>query len=170
MGPGHFALFHLQNRPESCFLEPVGVSQTIVIGVVILMGLLASGCKRHEPVEPVQETNVVSETNVPAVPEAPAVPARTRDLGVVQLTNHCETHIELGGGKSCTITPHLIDPKRLQLTMVLESKMADGKTKGLNITKVVSQPDQQFEFDFSGLSLTLIPEMAKDTNAPAKAP
>ena len=92
------------------------------------------------------------------------------DLGVLLLTNLCETTIQLGGGKSCTITPHLIDPKRLQLTMVLESKMPDGKTRGLNIMKVVSQPDQQFEFVFGGLSLTVTPQMASETNLPAKNP
>ena len=78
---------------------------------------------------------------------------------MVQLTNHFETHIQLGGGKSCTITPHLIDPKHLQLTVVLESRMADGKTTGLNVMKVVTRPDQQFEVDFGSLNLTLTPEI-----------
>ena len=145
----------------------MGISQIIIIATVALTGLLASGCKRHE-VAPVEEvTNAVpAASNVVVVP----VSSRTRDLGVLLLTNHCESRIQLGGGKSCAITPQLIDPKRLQLTMVLESKMPDGKTRGLNIMNVVSQPDQQFEFDFGGLSLTLTPQMAGETNPPANTP
>jgi hypothetical protein len=157
---GHPASIRLQKRPESCFWGLVVASQNITIGIVILTGLFASGCKKNS-VASVEETNAAPvATNAPVVPEAPA-PSRTRDLGVVQLTNHCETHIQLGGGKSCTITPHLIDPKHLQLTMVLESKMADGKTRGLNIMKVVTRPDQQFEVDFGSLNLTLTPQMAE---------
>ncbi|MGO8837857.1 MAG: hypothetical protein ACLQAH_09345 [Limisphaerales bacterium] len=144
----------------------MAVSQTITIATVILTGLLASGCKKDTaaPVEIITNaapvvTNVPVATNpVPAV----KVSSRTRDLGVVQLTNHFETRIQLGGGKSCAITPHLIDPKHLQLTMVLESKMADGKTTGLNVMKVVTRPDQQFEVDFGSLNLTLTPEMAEE--------
>jgi phosphotransferase system IIB component len=147
----------------------VPILQTIILVTVLLTGLLASGCKRHPVEAPVEaDTNAAPvATNAPAVP---AGPSRTRDLGVVLLTNHCETRIQLDGGRSCAITPHIIDPKRLQLTMVLESKMPDGKTRGLNIMKVVSQPDQQFEFVFGGMSLTVTPQMASETNAPAKTP
>jgi hypothetical protein len=148
----------------------VAISQAHIIAIVVLTGLLASGCKRH-PVTPDEDANPVPvTTNAPAATNGPPVPSRTRDLGVLQLTNHCETRIQLGGGKSCAITPHIIDPKRLQLTMVLESKMPDGKTRGLNIMKVVSQPDQQFEFVFGGMSLTLTPQLASETNSPAKTP
>ena len=145
------------------------ISQTIIVAAVIVTGLLASGCKRHPQEAPLAEdTNAVSvATNAPVVP---AGPSRTRDLGVLQLTNHCETRIQLGDGKSCAITPHIIDPKRLQLTMVLESKLPDGKTRGLNIMKIVSQPDQQFEFVFGGMSLTVTPQVVSETNAPAKVP
>ena len=103
-------------------------------------------------------TNAPAAVDVPAVP----VPSRTRDLGVVQFTNHCATHIQLGGGKSCTITPLVLDSKQLQLTMVLESKMADGKTRGLNVMKVITRPDQQFEVDFGSLNLTLTPQVAEE--------
>jgi hypothetical protein len=56
----------------------------------------------------------------------------------------------------------LLANKQLQLTMVLESKMADGKPQGLNIMKVTTPPDQQFEVNFGGLSLTLTPQLAAE--------
>ena len=111
----------------------MGVSQIIIIATVVLTGLSVSGCKRNPVPLPTVETNTVPvATNVlgaSAVPVAP-VSSRTRDLGVVQLTNHFETRIQLGGGKSCTITPHLIKPQHLQLTMVLNPKWPTAKPRG----------------------------------------
>jgi len=140
----------------------------------VLAGLCAPGCSKKTgdaPADtnaPIVETNAsTADTNAAAVdtnaPEAPATraPSRTRDLGVLQLTNHCETRIQLGGGKSCAITPVLIDHQNLQLTMVLESRTADGKPQGLNITKVITKIDQQFEVNFGGMNLTLTPQMAE---------
>ncbi|MFZ0827380.1 MAG: hypothetical protein WAO02_08140 [Verrucomicrobiia bacterium] len=153
----------------------MGINQIILIAAIVLTGLLASGCKPSEPAAPKANTNAVqavsNAVHVPSPSPAPAsARARTRDLGVLQLTNRWETRIQLDADKSCAITPHLIDPTHLQLTMVLESKMPDGKINGLNIIKVVSQPNQQFEFDFDGVSLTVTPQMAGETNPPAKTP
>lgn len=147
--------------------------QMIKIGTVILTALLALGCKRNPDAAVEDTTNAApavttndvpaGTTNAaPAGTNAPAVsvPSRTRDLGVVVLTNHYETRIQLGEGKSCAITPLLLANKQLQLTMVLESKMADGKTRGLNIMKVTTRPAEQFEVDFGSLALTLIPQLA----------
>ena len=159
-----FAFISRQKRPESCFLAPVNVSQIITLSVLVLTGLCALSCSKQSPVAPPVETNappMVTNAPVPEVPAAP-VPSRTTDLGVLQLTNRCETRIQLAGGKSCAITPVLIDRKNVQLTMVLESKTTDGKIQGLNITKVVAKTDQQFEVDFGGLNLTLTPQMAQE--------
>ena len=160
-------------RPEICFSRFVNVSQTIAIAAVVLAGLCAPGCSKHAGTPPVDPsaaagTNALtSDTNaVPGGTNAAEIPAtansRTRDLGVLQFTNHCETQIQLDAGKSCTITPVLIDRQHVQLTMVLETKMADGKTQGLKITKVVAKIDQQFEVNFGGLDLTLTPQMAPE--------
>ena len=169
-GRGGISFQPVQMRSESCFFPTCAFTNpNNRFGHP--RRAAGAGCYKRHPAAAVEEaTNAVPvATNTPA-PVTPPVPSRTRDLGVLLLTNLCETTIQLGGGKSCTVTPHLIDPKRLQLTMVLESKMPDGKTRGLNIMKVVSQPDQQFEFVFGGLSLTVTPQMAGETNLPAKTP
>jgi hypothetical protein len=136
--------------------------KTMALGTVILAGWGLSGCVK-KPATPVIETNAPPPLVVTNIPEPastnPPVPSRTTDLGLLQLTNHCETRIQLAGGKSCAITPVLLDNKHVQLTVVLESK-TNGITQGLNITKVVAQPGQQFEVDFGGLNLTLTPQMA----------
>jgi hypothetical protein len=154
------------------------------IGAAVLMALSAAGCKPAPAPQSPPPASVTNTTTVPAkavstnaVPSgaistntvstnvalmatnAPPVPSRTRDLGVVQLTNHCETEIELGGGKSCTIKTLLMNPEHLQLTVALETRLADGKTRGLKVMKVVTRPSQQFEVDFGSMALTLTPQL-----------
>jgi hypothetical protein len=138
------------------------------------MALLASGCKK--PSSAVSETDAaaVTETNTAAETNAP-VQLRGKDLGVILLTNRCETRIQVGDGKSCAIKPQLLDAQRLRLTMTLESKLADGTTRGLKIMTVVAKPNQPFEVDFGSLVFSLTPQLATQvaTNsppAPAPAP
>lgn len=142
-----------------------------MIAILVATGLLASGCKKRAPkvapeVAPEITNAVAVMTNILAAP----VSSRTRDLGVLLLTNHCDTHIQLGEGKSCTLTPHLINPKQLQITLALETRSMDGKIQTLKIMKVVTKPGQQFEMDFGSLNLTLTPQMAEETNSPSKTP
>ena len=150
----------------------------------MLTALLLSGCKKPAPAASAAATNATpapasamaaAASSAPAatnaVPESAPNPApasanppaavspRGKDLGVVQLTNRCETQIQVGDGKSCTIKPLLQDPQHVRLTMTLESKLADGKTRGLKIMTVVATPDQPFEVDFGSLVFTLTPQM-----------
>ena len=89
---------------------------------------------------------------------------RGQDLGVVLFTNRIESQLRVGEGKSCTVKPLLLDPHRLQLTMTLESKLADGKTRGIKILTVMAKPNQPFEVDFGNLVFNLTPQVV--TNAP----
>jgi len=149
----------------------VGVSAAIhiSIGAVVLTAMLASGCKKPGAGAPETSTNTVPilaapkpGTNAaPAVTNAlsASVHSRGKDLGVVQFTNRCELQLQVSDGKSCTFKPLLLGPQRLQLTMTLESKMADGKTRGLKIMTVVAKPNQAFEVDFGSLVFTLTPQL-----------
>jgi hypothetical protein len=164
----------LPKRPENCFSTPVNTSSIMIVGTVILTVLLTPGCKKDLPPEPGTDTNAATvATDAPAVDDtnaalmatnAPApVHFRGKDLGVVRLTNRCETQIQVGDGKSCIIKPLLLDPQRVRLTMTLETKLADGKTRGMKIMTVVAKPDEPFEVDFGNLVFALTPQMG--TNA-----
>ncbi len=151
----------------------MGVSPVIniSIGTVVLTAVLVSGCKKPPFGATAGDTNTVPvvtnaaatlKTNAaPAVTNASPAPVHSRgkDLGVIQFTNRCELQLQVGDGKSCTFKPLLLDPQRLQLTMTLESKMADGKTRGLKIMTVVAKPNQAFEVDFGSLVFTLTPQL-----------
>jgi hypothetical protein len=88
---------------------------------------------------------------LPLLSQAPPIPHRqstqkNKDLGVLDLTNHCETTVELGGGKSCRIVPELLGSKDLQLTFTLETKQADGLTEELNVTQVMTRSGKLWMF------------------------
>jgi hypothetical protein len=113
------------------------------------------------PVVETEAAPAVDTNAAPAATNAPPAPVhfRGKDLGVVLLTNRCETRIQVGDGKNCAIKALLLDSQRLQLTMTLETKLADGKTRGLKITTVVAKPDQPFEVDFGSLVFALTPQL-----------
>ncbi len=91
-----------------------------------------------------------------------ATNTNARDLGELSLTNHYETCIQLGAGKSCTIKPNVIGRKDLQLTMALESKMTNGKTEGLIVTQVVAREGKSFEVAIGDMNFTLTPNIVSE--------
>ena len=131
-------------------------SAFLPVSVAVLALLLVSGCKRPVSDEAEGES---AATNALAF-------SRGQDLGVVLLTNRVETRIDVGESNSCVIKPFQMDKQNVRLIMTLESRMPDGKTRGLKVITVVAKPDQPFEVDFGSLTFVLTPQMA----APASAP
>jgi hypothetical protein len=121
--------------------------------MVILTGLLPSSCTSaknpaaHTPIVTIA-TSSESFTN--------------KNLGNLELTNHYETCVNLGAGKSCTIRPTLLDRSNLQLVMALESKNANGEVRGLSVVQVVTKTGQSFEVAVGDMNLTLTPKLAEE--------
>jgi hypothetical protein len=123
--------------------------------MVLLTGLLPSSCtsakkstaQQHAPIVTIA-TSFESFTN--------------KNLGELELTNHYETCVNLGAGKTCTITPTLLGRSNLQLTMALESKNASGKVKDLSIVQVVTKTGIPFEVAVGDMNLTLTPKLAEE--------
>ncbi len=119
-----------------------------------LTGFLPSSCTK---------TSAAKKTGAPVVAAAsstnsvPSVPANNKDIGVLNLTNHYETTIDLGAGKSCRITPRMLGRKDLQLTLTLETKQADGQMAGLNVTQVTTRPGKTFDVKIGDVKITLTP-------------
>ncbi|HMD52924.1 MAG TPA: hypothetical protein VKJ65_00030 [Phycisphaerae bacterium] len=84
------------------------------------------------------------------------------NLGELQLTNHYETCVNLGAGKSCTIKPTVLDRSNLQLTMALESKNANGGIKDLSVVQVVTKTGKPFEIAVGDMNLTLTPKLSDE--------
>jgi hypothetical protein len=138
----------------------VSAAKNITITTVVLTVLLVSACKRAPSAG--SETNgAAADTNAAPTSAYPL----GKDFGVVLLTNRVETRLQLDDAKSCVIKPLLLDAQRVRLTMTLESRQADGTTRGLKVISVVARPDQPFQVDFGSLVFALTPQVV--TNLPA---
>jgi hypothetical protein len=130
------------------------LTKIFTVVVVALTGLLPSSCTKAK--------NPAAQSHAPSVTIVTDPGTFTnKDLGTLELTNHYETYVDLGAGKSCTIKPDLIGRSSLQLTMSLESKNADGKTRGLSVVEVTAKTGKPFEVAVGDMNLTLTPLLAE---------
>jgi len=140
----------------------MGVSHIAVIAAISLSGLLPASCSKTSP--PAAAKQHAPSTNQVVAKPTPAVstPANAKDLGELMLTNRYETRVNLGAGRSCTITPRLLDRDNLQLIMALQSSQANGKTAGLIVTQVTTRPGQPFEVAVGDMDIILTPELVQE--------
>jgi len=138
----------------------MGASHIAVIAAISLSGLLPFSCSKTSTAakQPSPSTNKVAANPSPTA----ATPANTKDLGELELTNRYETCVNLGAGRSCTITPKLLDRDSLQLTMTVQSRNPDGKTAGFIVTQVVTHPGKPLEVAIGDMDITVTPELAKE--------
>jgi hypothetical protein len=140
----------------------MGVSHIAVIAAISLSGLLPSSCTKTFSA---REAKKNAPAPAPVVEKpSPVVPtlSNTKDLGELALTNRYETRVELGAGRSCTITPKLLDRNSVQLIMALQSRQSDGRTAGLIVTQVTTPPGKPFEVVIGNVDITITPEIAQE--------
>jgi hypothetical protein len=158
-GPDRKSSCHPSARAQGKLVQSLAeLAPLITIAAIVLTALAAWGCKKPAPPAPVDTTTNDAPVITNAAPVNPAT-SRIKDLGVVQLTNRCETRVELGDGKSCTFKALLTDTQHLKLTLTLETKLADGKTRGLKVLSVVTRPAEPLQVDFGSVAVTLTPQV-----------
>jgi hypothetical protein len=126
--------------------------------LVTLMGLLPSSCTKSKTPSAQPSQHPTGTTTIVTSAQS----STNRNLGNLELTNHYETCVNLGAGKSCTIKPILLDRHDLQLTMSLESKGTNGRTKGLSVVQFVTKTGASFEVAVGGMNLTLTPILSNE--------
>lgn len=99
-----------------------------------LNAALASS-RNAQPAKPPPEP--VSKTNVP---DNAVDPANGPDLGAVQLVNQTPSRFDLGGGKTCTLTPTIDADGNYDIKVVFEVQKADGQTQQLGMGEVTVSP------------------------------
>ena len=128
----------------------MGISQIISVVALSLTGLLPASCHKTAPQQK-------------SSPPATVAQSKTNDilhnLGEVELTNHYETCVQLGGGKNCTLTPKMLDQKNVQITLSIESKTAAGKTHDLSVTQIVTRTGKPLEVAVGDFELSLTPRV-----------
>ena len=128
----------------------MGISQIISVVALSLTRLLPASCHN-------------TATQQKSSPPATVAQSKTNDilhnLGEVELTNHYETCVQLGGGKNCTLTPKMLDQKNVQITLSIESKTAAGKTHDLSVTQIVTRTGKPLEVAVGDFELSLTPRV-----------
>ena len=123
--------------------------------MVILSGLLPSSCSSMKGKSPATQQHAPAQTEI-------ATTSKNKDLGELELTNHYETCIQLGAGKSCTIKPSILDHGNLQLVLAFETKKSDGQTDGLSVVQIVTKTGKPFEVAIGDMNFTLTPKLADE--------
>jgi len=122
--------------------------------MVALTGLLPSSCTKAKI--------PAAQSHAPAATLANSSGSSTnRDLGTLEMTNHYETLVNLGEGRSCTIKPNRLERGSLQLTLSLESKDTNGKIKDFSVVQVVGKKGKSIEVAVGTMNLTLTPLLAE---------
>jgi len=137
----------------------MGLPNIAVLAAISLLGLLPLGCSKAPAPSP--RAQAAGTNSIVATTNSVAPPSTTMELGVIQLTNRYETHIDLGKGRSCTITPQLLDRRNVQLTLSFGSKNAAGKPTGLCVTRVIAKSDQPFDITVNDMALTFTPKLVE---------
>lgn len=132
---------------------------TLVKIISVVAALAGAGYKTlplvwHKSASPAQ-TTAAAGTNGVAITNG-------CNLGEVSLTNHYETCVKLGGGKNCTLVPHMIDSRNVELTLSLESRTAAGKTHELSVTQVSAKSGKPMEVALGGMQLSFTPKLISE--------
>ena len=140
----------------------MGVSHIAIFAAISLSGLLPLSCSKTST-STASKQHAPSHSSTAANPNpAASTPSGAKDLGELALTNRFETCVNLGAGRSCTITPRLLDRNSVQLTMSLESRQSDGRTSGLIVTQVTTRPGKPFEVAIGDVDITLTPDIVQE--------
>ena len=127
------------------------LTKLLSAAMALLLGLLPSSCtKAKSPSAQHASTAEISSQST-----------TNKNLGELSLTNHYETCVNLGAGKSCTFKPTLLDRSNIQLTMALQSKSPNGTTSDLSVVQVVTKKGKPFEVAVGNMNLTLTPLLAE---------
>jgi hypothetical protein len=134
----------------------MGLSQIVAGVTVFLTGLMPLSCHKTATTASTQPkaspaTIIVSPTSAPQ-----------HQLGDVSLTNHLETCLQLGGGKNCTLTPHMIDKHTVELTLALESRTPAGKIHDVSVTQVTAKDGQPLEVAVGDFQLSFTPNISSE--------
>jgi|SRR5450756_1525998 len=128
----------------------MGISHIATSIAVFVTGLMPMSCHKTatQTTTPVTVTTVtVNSTNI------------LHNLGEVSLTNHCETRVQLGGGKNCLLVPRMVDSRNFELTVSLESRSTAGKTLEMTVTQVTTKSGKALELAVGDYQLSFTPKM-----------
>jgi hypothetical protein len=114
--------------------------------IAVSIGLLASSCSKSSSTHSTQTKGL---------------PPNTKDLGVVELSNHESHQYDLGDGKDCIVTLSTTPPPEnsLVIDLVIETKDANGNMKQLGNPRVSVSPGHAVAVIVGDTSIKLMPKL-----------
>jgi hypothetical protein len=130
-------------------------AQYAVLTVLIIStGMLLTACQR----KPVGQTLHAAEINHSSASSNNSL--NKKDLGVLPLSNHVSTTVNLGKNKECTITPTLLQSGNLQIILAMETTDAAGRPENMNVARVLARPGEPFDVSIGDMNLAFTPQLA----------
>lgn len=139
------------------------MGRLVITGCAALAGICLTGCNKlkHDK-EPAEAAKPANPVIVIATTNAIHTNLLSVSLGTIQMTNHHETRVPVGNGTNCCVTPEILDPKNLQLLVVVEARNARGQMEDLAISKVVTKPGEPLEAEVGGFSFSFTPNVVEE--------
>jgi hypothetical protein len=128
----------------------MGLSHIVTSITVFVTGLLPMSCHKAASKTATPVTVITMSANSTNT---------LHNLGEVTLTNHCETSVQLGGGRNCLLVPRMIDSRNLELKVSLESRTAAGQTLDLTVTQVTTKSGKPLDIALGDYQLSFTPKM-----------
>jgi len=90
-------------------------------------------------------------------PDNAADAATGPDLGAVQLVNQTPSRFDLGGGKTCTLTPTIDADGNYDIKVVFETQNADGQAAPLATGRIITSPGRAVRLNVGDSSIGFTP-------------
>jgi hypothetical protein len=125
----------------------------VALMLIVLTGALLTACQR----KPVGQTLHAAEMNHSSISATNSL--SKKDLGVLPLSNHVSTTINISKNRQCTLTPTVLKSGNVQIILDMETMDADGRPLGMNVARVLARPGEPFDVSIGDVSLAFTPQI-----------
>ena len=121
--------------------------------MIVSTGALLTGCQKKS----VGQTLHAAAMNHSSISATNSL--SQKNLGVLPLSNHVSTTINIGKNTQCTLTPTVLKSGDVQIILDMETMDADGRPQGMNVARVLARPGEPFDVSIGDISLAFTPEI-----------
>ena len=121
--------------------------------MIVSTGALLTGCQKKS----VGQTLHAAAMNHSSISATNSL--SQKNLGVLPLSNHVSTTINIGKNTQCTLTPTMLKSGDVQIILDMETLDADGRPQGMNVARVLARPGEPFDVSIGDISLAFTPEI-----------
>ncbi len=126
----------------------------VAITLIISIGALLTACQK----KPVEQTLHAAEISHSSASTTNSL--SKKDLGVLPLSNHVSTTINVGKNRECTLTPTLLKSGNVEIILAMVTMDVNGRPQGMNVARVRARSGEPFNVAIGDMSLAFTPQLA----------